>query len=282
MIDQEFLAALDQFHLIIRKRVTSSYTGSRASMSGGRGLTLKDYRIYSPGDDFRMIDWKIYARTDDLYIKRYEEEKNLTLHVIVDASKSMDFGTTVKKLDYASMLAVGFAYLSMKENEKFLISTFAKDLHMFPVGRGMSHLLYLIEHLNTLQTERKSNFFDVMTKYKKMLKSRSMIILISDFLFDPADVQSGILSVGNHDLKVIQVLDETEKYPEMLGDQKLRDSENYNQLRVYMGPRLITEYEERLNSHTQAIEEVCTKIGAKFFSFSTKQSIFDAFFKVLT
>lgn len=281
MIDQDFLAALDQFHLIIRKRVTSSYTGSRSSTAGGRGLTLKDYRIYSPGDDFRLIDWKIYARTDDLYIKRYEEERNLTLHVIVDTSKSMDFGEPVKKLDYASMMAVGFAYLSMKENEQFLISTFGKDLQIFPSGRGMGHLLYLIDHLNSIQTDRKSNFFDVITKYKKMLKSRSMVVLISDYLFDVNEVVTGLLALGNHDLKVIQVLDQSEVIPELIGDQKLRDSESYNTLRVYMGPRMVEEYEHRLRSHNRIIEETCAKLGAEFYSFSTKESIFDAFFKVL-
>ncbi|MBA3064658.1 DUF58 domain-containing protein, partial [Candidatus Woesearchaeota archaeon] len=83
MITTEFLSQLDRFNLVVKKRVTSSYTGERRSVMHGRGITIKDHRIYAPGDDFRSIDWRIYARTDDLYIKRYEEDKSLTTHIIV-------------------------------------------------------------------------------------------------------------------------------------------------------------------------------------------------------
>ena len=125
MIDTSFLDQLGRFSLVVRKRVTSSYTGPRKSIASGRGMAFKDHRIYAPGDDFRLIDWKVFARTDDLYIKNYEEERNLTVHVIVDHSASMNFGKTLSKFDYASMLGVGFAYLAMKENEKFQFSTFS-------------------------------------------------------------------------------------------------------------------------------------------------------------
>ena len=74
-------------------------------------MTFKDYRIYAPGDDIRMIDWKVYARTDNHFIKVQEEEKNLTVHILIDKSASMDFGKPVSKFDYAAMIGVGFAIL---------------------------------------------------------------------------------------------------------------------------------------------------------------------------
>ena len=126
-IDVSFLSQLDRFNLVIKKRVTSNYTGPRKSVALGRGLLFKEHRIYAPGDDIRAIDWKVYARTDDLYVKMYEEEKNLIVHIIVDYSASMNFGKPINKFDYASMLGVGFAYLAMKENEKFQFSTFSDD-----------------------------------------------------------------------------------------------------------------------------------------------------------
>ena len=123
MIDISFLAQLKKFHIIVNKKVTSSFTGSRRSSSTGQGIVISDFRPYTPGDDFRAIDWKVYARTDEFFIKKYEEERNLTTHVLLDVSKSMDYGTTkIKKFEYASMLALGFAYLSMRSNEKFNLS----------------------------------------------------------------------------------------------------------------------------------------------------------------
>src|SRR3989338_2876940 len=128
MIDTAFLEHLKRFSLIVKKRVTSAYHGQKASTAHGRGISFKDYRIYAQGDDFRSIDWKVYARTDDLYVKNYEEERNLAVHIIVDGSGSMDYGKPRSKFDYASMLGVGFAYLALKDNEKFQVSTFAYDI----------------------------------------------------------------------------------------------------------------------------------------------------------
>ena len=103
-------------------------------------MTFKDYRIYAPGDDIRMIDWKVYARTDNHFIKVQEEEKNLTVHILIDKSASMDFGKPVSKFDYAAMIGVGFGYLAMRDNEKFQFSTFAEDLNVFQPKGGWGTL----------------------------------------------------------------------------------------------------------------------------------------------
>src|SRR3989338_4219751 len=129
MIDLNFVKQLDQFSLIVNKRITSRYVGERKSMFVGHGLIFQEYRQYCPGDDFRKIDWKVFARSDRLYIKRFEEDRNLVIHIIVDFSGSMDYGTgKYKKYEYASMLALGFGYLASNNNEKFLLSTFDNKL----------------------------------------------------------------------------------------------------------------------------------------------------------
>ena len=119
MIDISFLSQLKRFHIIVNKRITSSFVGQRRSHSTGQGIVVSDFRPYGPGDDYRAIDWNIYARTDEFFVKRYEEERNLTTHVLLDVSKSMDYGTKNKKFEYAAMLALGFAYLSARNNERF-------------------------------------------------------------------------------------------------------------------------------------------------------------------
>jgi len=157
--------------------------GAKKSIAAGRGLLFKDHRIYAPGDDFRAIDWKVFARTDDLYIKNYEEERNLTVHIILDSSASMNYGKPITKFDYASMIATGFAYLAMKGNEKFMFSNFSDNLSIFQAKRGRSNLISMVDYLNGLKLRGKSNLLDAVNHYHKIIGSKSMVILISDFMY---------------------------------------------------------------------------------------------------
>jgi len=283
MITTDFLDNLDRFRLIISKKVTSNYTGKRQSIYTGSGSTIKDYRIYSPGDDFRLIDWKIYARTDHLYIRRYEEERNLTLHALVDSSASMNYGSPIKKFEYGAMLGVGFAHLALRENEKFQFATFSDDMKVFQPRRGVGQLLSMVDYLNSVKPSGKSTFKSMMLKYKKYLTSRAFIVVVSDFLFDIDEIRDGLLAIatGHHDIKVIQVLDATEKELPVEGDVKLKDAESDDTLRTYVGPKLVTEYESRLERHIARIGNICTGIKADFYVATTATPIFDIFFDAL-
>src|SRR3989338_8794563 len=211
MISTEFLDQLTKFHLIVSKRVTSQYAGPRKSIAMGKGIIFKDHRIYAPGDDIRRIDWRVYARTDDLYVKNYEEERNLTVHIIVDYSASMNYGKPFTKYDYAAMIGVGFAYLAMKDNEKFMFSTFSEELNVFQPRKGMSQLVSMVNFLNNLKTNGYSKILDSITKYKRFIGSRSLVVIISDFLISPDEINNALYLLGDNDVKVIQVLDPIEK-----------------------------------------------------------------------
>lgn len=281
MINTDFLDQLDRFHLVVKKRVTSSYMGPRKSLATGRGLTFKEHRIYSPGDDIRLIDWKVFARTDDLYIKTFEEERNLTAHIIMDSSASMGFGKPISKFDYAAMLGVGFAYLAMRDNEKFQFSTFSESLDVFQSRRGMSHIASMVFHLNNTKTQGFSKILNAMIQYKKIVGSRSMLVLLSDFLVDIDEVVETLYNLGDHEIKVIQVLDPIEKALKYSGDFKLIDSETNSMLRTYISPRLRVQYQQMLDNHAAKIEDTCNKLGIHFFQLTTDTPIFDAFYRVL-
>ena len=281
MISTDFLNQLDRFHLAVKKRVTSNYTGPRKSIATGRGLMFKEHRIYSPGDDIRLIDWKVFARTDDLYIKTFEEERNLTVHIIMDASASMGFGKPVSKFDYAAMLGVGFAYLAMRDNEKFQFSTFAEGIDVFQPRRGMSQLASMVFHLNSTKTKGYSKLLEAMIQYKKVVGSRSMLVLISDFLIDANEVIEALYNLGDHEIKVVQILDPIEKELKYQGDFKLIDSETQSKLRTYISPRLRVQYQQMLDNHAARIEETCNRLGIHFFQLTTNTPIFDAFYRVL-
>ena len=281
MINTDFLNELDRFHLVINKRVTSNYMGPRRSIAAGRGLTFKDHRVYAPGDDIRLIDWKVFARTDDLHIKTFEEERNLTVHIIMDSSASMGFGKPMSKFDYAAMLGVGFGYLAMRDNEKFQFSTFSEKFDVFQPRRGMSQLASMVHHLNNTKTEGNSKLLDSMLQYKRLIGSRSMLVLVSDFLIGSEEIIESLYTIGDHEIKIVQVLDPIEKTLNYQGDFKLIDSETKSMLRTYISPRLRVQHQQMLDSHCAKIEETCNRLGMHFYQITTNTPIFDAFYKVL-
>lgn len=280
MITTDFLSSLDRFHLIVKKRVTSKYSGGRRSPFLGRGSTVKDYRAYVPGDDFRLIDWRIYGRTDDLYVKRFEEEKDLTVHIVIDSSSSMDYGSP-RKFDYAAMLGVGFAYLAMRDNEKFRFSTFSDTLQMFKAERGMKHLASMVDHLNSIKPSGHSVFAEAMKKYRILLRTRALLVIISDFLFDFKEIEHGLLNVADGDMKVIQVLDKTEQKLDLEGDFKLKDSESQDILKTFVSTRLKTEYQHSLEEHMTKIAQVCDNLRIEYYPITTNTPLFDAFHTML-
>jgi uncharacterized protein (DUF58 family) len=280
-ITTDFLSQLDRFNLIVKKRVTSSYTGPRRSLATGRGLLFKDHRIYAPGDDFRAIDWKVFARTDDLYIKNYEEERNLTVHIILDSSASMNYGKPNTKFEYASMLAVGFAYLAMKENEKFVFSNFSDRLNAFQPKRGRSNLISMVDYLNDLKLEGVSDIKSAITHYSKLLGSRSLVFLISDFMMPLEDIEESLYLFGKSNIKAIQVMDPIEKELKITGDYRLIDSETKKKLRINISPHFRQNYLKRLRQHNLEVEKHCDDLKYKYNRVTADMSIFDAFYKVL-
>ena len=280
MITADFLGQLEKFHLILNKRVNSKYFGSRQSVHHGRGSQLLDHRIYSERDDFRLIDWKVYARTDNLYIKRFEEERNMTVHVLIDGSGSMNYGKP-KKFEYASMLGVGFAYLALKDHERFQFATFSDKLDVFQPRRSLQHVAVMINHLNKVKPKGKSSFSEPMIKYRKILGTKSLIIIISDFLFETEELKEGLLSLGHNEIKIVQLLDPSELKLKISGNVKLHDSESKKVLKTYISQRLISDYESKLQSHVSNLNKTCLDLKADFFSIPTDTPIFDSFYRIL-
>ncbi len=279
MIDTSFFKELDRFSFMVRKRVSTAYSGSRRSILKGRGMEPVSYREYSQGDDFKIIDWKVYGRTEKLYVKEFEEEKSLTTHILLDTSKSMDFR---KKFEYAAMLALGFAYLVTKDNEKFGVSTFGEEINITKPRRGRKYLSQTIDLLNGASLTGKTKFDYCMEKYGSAIKSRSLVIIISDFMADINAIKNGIFRLGDNELILIQVLDPIEKNLDLGGEAKLIDLETDAKMDIYTSPRLRSEYEKRLNDHIAGIKETCLMAGADFYSVTTDKPVFDAIFEVIS
>lgn len=279
MIDSSYLTELKRFSLIVNKRLTSKYTGERKSIFSGSGNQFKDHRPYSIGDDFRKIDWKVYARTDDLYIKLYEEERNLNTHILLDNSKSMSYND---KFDFAGKLALGFSYIGTKDNEKVSFSTFSENVKFYKPGRGKSKLMNMLDQVNSTKTEGKTKLFNSIQEYKRMINYKSYIVIISDFLTDQEDLMNALYLLGKkHIVKVIQVMHPDELRMPFEGDYKLVDSETKETLPVYISKKGQQKYVQKMQQHTQKLRDVCKEMKFDFYQFPTDKPIFDCFFEVL-
>lgn len=279
MIDPEFLDHLSRFNLIVQKRVTSNYIGTRESLATGGGLVFADHQQYAPGDDFRHIDWKVFGRTDKLYVRRFEEERALTVHIMIDTSASMNFK---EKWDYAASIGIGFSYLTMRENEKLQLSTFSDDVKTLRPRKGRAQLAQMVDTMNNMRLKGNTNFISAMQVTKKATKSKSMIVVISDFMFDAQDIDDGLAMLGTkHDVKVVMVLDKDEKNLNFQGEYKFIDAETETQLQTYVSTGLKESYKSRLDKHISKVAEIAGRQKAEFHLVTTEESVFDSFYKVL-
>ena len=229
-----------------------------------------------------MVDWKVFGRTDKLFIKRQEEERNLVVHIIIDYSGSMGFGKKCLKSEYATMFGIGFAYMAMKNNEKFVISTFADQLEVFRAQRGRSQLAKIVKYLNEKKASGTSKLEQSLSKYKRFINSKSMVVIVSDFLYNTEEIKKAVYRFKKHEVYLIQVLDTVEKNLELEGDYRLVDSETKTTLRTFISPLLRKNYLALLAEHNAKIQKICSETGASFHTFSTDTPIFDAFYKILS
>ena len=280
MITESFLKDLEKFVLITKKRITSKYSGSRKSILGGRGLTIKEYRPYTIGDDIRLIDWKVYAKTDDLFIKVYEEDKDLSINVILDSTLSMSYGKSITKFDYSSMISAAFLFLALKENERFRYSFIHDDIEVYNLKRGKKHFAEFVSIVNHKKPKGKLDLYSSIEKQKKFLKQKSMIILISDFLFPLEEIEKSLFLLKNHEVILVRVLDEEEYNPSFLGDYKLKNKELEIEKKVFLDENILKEYKKKLLEHENNIRKVCNNLKFEFYSFTTKKPIFDTLYEM--
>ncbi len=280
-IDTGFLKQIDRFQIALKRKINTQYQGNRTTKLGGSGLVFKEFREYIPGDEIRKIDWVLFGKTERLYVKNYEEERNLTLHIILDSSSSMDYGNSISKFEYGSMLGIGFAYMALKNNEKFEFSTFANELEFYKTSKGMNKLANLIVMLNKHKVKGKSKFNESIYPYKNMIKSKALVVIISDFLYSIEELKETLLLFKKSEIVLIQTLDKTELDLELEGDVLLEDAENSSVLKTFLSGRMKELYANRLKKHILQLEGLAEAFDAKFLTINTSMPIFDAFYHLM-
>ncbi|WEL19856.1 DUF58 domain-containing protein [Candidatus Nanohalococcus occultus] len=280
MIEVDFLKELDRFNLALKKNSVELKQGEQSSNSTGQGMIFEDHKKYTPGDDIRKMDWKAYARTGDLYIKRFEEEKSVTVHILIDRSSSMDYGEAENKYDFASKLGLGIAHMVSNTNDRFRFSVFSETVTDISSGRRNADLASLVDTLNNLRKTPESKIGNCLSDYGSRIRNKSVVVVLSDFLVDIEEIEDGLASLQNTDTILVNTLDSSEISPDMEGDKILKDPESGSTLRTYLSKRIRSSYEQKMEKHTSEVEETARKYGAEYVKVNTGEDFFDAFSRV--
>ncbi|MFB6212121.1 MAG: DUF58 domain-containing protein [Halobacteriales archaeon] len=279
MIDVAFLDELEQFNLALKKHSDELYQGEQKSGKTGQGMIFEDHKKYTPGDDIRQMDWKAYARTNEFFIKRFEEEKSVTMHVLLDRSSSMDYGR-VNKYDYAAKLGIGLAFMASNTSDRYRFSVFSETVTDISSARRSLNPRDLVDTLNTLGFTPESRFERCLSEYAEYIQNTSVVVVISDFLSSVDDISRGVERMKDSDVVLVNVLDGTELEPEWAGDTVLTDPESDSRLRTFLSGRVKQKYRSRLDDHIAGVEETAHEHGARFVQVSTATEFFDAFLDV--
>ena len=241
MLNDELLAKIRRIDITTRKLVTDGFAGEYQSVFKGRGMEFDEVRQYHPGDDVRMIDWNVTARTGDAYIKSYVEERELTVMLVVDASRSGDFGTRVRfKRELAAELAAVLAFSATTNNDRVGLLVFTDRVELLvPPRKGRSHVLRMVRDLLVFEPDGAGTDVRLaLETVSLLLKRRSIVFLISDFLTAPESYrQAMLLTARRHDLAAFDLHDPMEREMPDVGIILLEDAETGDRRWVDTGNR---------------------------------------------
>ena len=213
-LDPAVVARLGTIELKARTIVEGFLSGLHRSPFKGFSVEFAEYRQYIPGDDLSTIDWKVYARSDRYYVKKFEEETNLDCHILIDASGSMTYGSgPMTKFEYAACVAASLAYLINRQRDAVGLTAFdEKIVEMMPASSRAGHLRALLVTLERLKPAHETNVSKPMHQLAESLVKRGIVVLISDLFDDPAAVIRGLkhFQFRGNDVIVFHVLDPDE------------------------------------------------------------------------
>jgi uncharacterized protein (DUF58 family) len=274
-LSPDFMARLDRLSFVSRKIFLGRLRGERLSRRRGESVEFADYRNYVMGDDLRYLDWNIYARLERLFIKLFLQEEDLHVSVLIDASRSMDWGTPNKAL-YARQIAAAIAYIGLINQDRVSLYTYAGGLREELRGvRGRRLMFKVVEFLQRSGNEGTSNLPAAARQFAIRNPSQGIVLMISDF-YEKAGYEDGFryLLGRNYDLYALQILSPEEMEPPLVGDLRLTDVEDDDVAEVTVSRALIQRYRRNLQAYCEGLREYCTARGISYL-FTGTQVPFD-------
>ena len=272
LFDREFLRKLEYLSFVSRRIYRGDTRGAHTSPRRGTSLDFADYRTYQPGDDFRSIDWSIFSRLDRLFVRLYAEEEDLTVHVLLDASASMSFGTP-HKIDYARRLAAALGYVGIGSLDRVGVTTFAAGLGgALAPRRGRAQLFHLLEYMSRIRTEGGTDISRSLEDYALRSRNPGLAIVITDLMDESFQgYRRGLNALLFRDFEVVlvHVLDREEIAPREEGTLRLTDMETGRELAVAVDKPMLATYRRRVTEFFGGVEEFCLKNRVEYLRTAT-------------
>lgn len=279
LLSADLLRRLEQFQLLAQRRAKSAAKGERRSKARGQSVEFADHRNYVPGDDFRYLDWNLYGRLDKLFLKLYEEERELPVSIFLDASESMNFGSP-RKVDFAKQIAAAIGYVALCGFDRVSVNIFPDDSEQavfrgaLRAVRGRKSSLQFFQNLNQVQPKGSADLNQALRRGALQSRTAGVAIVLSDFL-DPAGYEAGLTALVGRGFQVnaVQILAPEEMNPETYGDLKLIDSETGLVQEVTFGKYRLAHYQQTVRNFCQRLKEYCSTRGISFFTTTSDASL---------
>ncbi|MBI4661820.1 MAG: DUF58 domain-containing protein [Verrucomicrobia bacterium] len=272
LLTADLLRRLEQFQLLAARRAKSSAKGERRSRARGQSVEFADYRNYVPGDDFRYLDWNLYGRLERLFLKLYEEERELPVTVFLDASESMNFGEP-RKFDFARQAAAAVGYVALCGFDRVTVTAFPEALGEGAVRgalrsvRGRKSAIQFFRDLSQVTAQGTANLNEALRRGALAARQAGVAVVLSDFL-DPAGYEAGLTALVGRGFQVsaVQILAPEEVNPGVFGDLRLVDAETGHEQEVTFGRYRLSIYQQTVGNFCQKLREFCQSRGINFFT----------------
>lgn len=284
LIDPKVLMTIRNLELRARTVVDGFWHGIHRSPYHGFSVEFTEYREYSPGDDPRYLDWRLYARSDRFYIKKFEDETNLRCHLVVDNSRSMTYGSVgYTKAEYANTLAATLGYFLYLQGDAVGLLTFDETIRAYlPARNRPGHLRHLMLKLEEPAGGAATDLSAPLQRIIQTVKRRGLLVLISDLLAPVQTLEKNLttLTAAGHDVVLFQILDPAELTFAFDKPVMFEDIESGRNL--FIDPATARkDYLRRMEAHNASVQSVCQKLGAGYRRFGTDRPLELALFDFL-
>ena len=278
LLEDHFLRRLERLSLVARRPAAGGIGGDYRGRSRAHSADFVDYRAYTPGDDLRRIDWNVYQRLDQVYMKLAEGHEHLVTHLVVDCSASMDWGTP-NKLAYARALAAAVGYVALGRNDVVSASYVGTHATSLARLRGRGRALDLLRFLDHARSDGQLDLFASLTRlsFNQLSGGRAggQVVLISDLLVPLESLARALeyLLATQLDAIVVHVLSPGECEPEVGGDMVLVDAETGRQVHVGVSLNAVSRYLRRLEAWQEDVAAICTQRGVRYVRARTDEPL---------
>lgn len=271
LFDEEFRQRLERLTLLSRRVLAQSLVGEHRSRHRTFAAEFADYRSYTQGDDFRHIDWNIYARMESVFVRLSEANQDLTVHLLIDSSRSMEWGEPAKFF-YARRAAAALGYIALNRFDRLVATAFSdRLLATYGPTRGRGRILGLLDFLGELQPGAQTDIDAILQQYSLRTRRRGdLLVLVSDLL-PPGGYQAGLRALLERGWQIvlIHLLDPRELDPTLRGDLELVDQETDDRLPLTPAPDVVERYKGLVAAWCEEAETFCKRRGIDYLRVQT-------------